>query len=564
MVENQESFSVVHGTTASDSAETLHHPAAIEVAQGYFTAYQQEKLKKIYLPPHHHETTFATLVKRLAGHKSGNLEQDIAELITNGRFLPHPNLLKNKRPIEHMYVTVEDELNSIFDQLKELVVNFQNLVSTTINFSQLRPKMSLIKSTQGFSSGPVSFIKIYTSTLDTLRHNLVNELTPEQNFILNIHHPDILEYLIFIKNFQKNSLNKNTRFQIEITPQFWESLSHEEDFELINPKTSETVNLLSAKNTFDLIISTMLENPQLGLSRAPSTTSKNNLQISGLINLGAYTGNNLESSLPKDLKAAEDFLQRQSLPENNYPGWSKNICISFTGWADLLIRKNIAYDSISAMELAEKLFNQAKQTLSPNTRISINLRSPLLNILQTGHGLEALEQLANIKTNLEGQDVYQLNPLLKTILTQQNIASEQLAQTIFENNSISESPQVPTRLKLLFKTAQEIDHQFHLELQRKMEEILGGHVEKKIFFQNPLDQEKIKESLAEKLAQGLQNIAFLQLGILQQDNSEKENEISKNFLTTLNKNKKRRHREIQPPLFQIKKTEEITLPPIST
>lgn len=568
MVELGQSFTVISDET--DQKSTTDFPPSPEKKPvedcGYFTPYQAEKLKKIFLPPHHNETTFSNLIKRLSSHKSGPLADKISTLILAGKFLPHQNILKSKRPIDHMYLVVEDELNSIFDGLKEVVVNFQNLISTSINFSQLRPKMSLIKSTQGFSSGPVSFIKIYTSALDALRQNLPNENTPEQTIILNVQHPDILEYLILVKNFQKTSLNRHIRFQVEITPRFLESLSREQDFELIDPQTRETVNLLSAKNTFDLIVSTILENPQLGLCRSPQIHSQYNVQISGLVNLAAYNHTSWKKDLPGDLQIIERFLSQQSLPPELKIGPNQTaVIINFTGWTDFLIRQGIAYDSLQAIELAGKLFTAAKESIGPQTLVCVSLHSPIQNILPTARGLEPLDQLVTVKTSLEGQEVCQLTPLLKNTLDEEKWEyGTDLARKIFEYGTLEEIPGLPAQVRNIYKTAQEIDPEFHLEFQRKLEEILSGAIEKRIYFTNPLDQEKIKESLLGKLSQGMQNIAFLQLGILPQENLEKDTELGKNFLSTLHKGKKRHHREIQPPLFQIKKTEEITLPPIST
>jgi ribonucleoside-diphosphate reductase alpha chain len=530
-----------------------------------FSRYAQEKLKKIYLPATLQNTDIHSLIKQLSSSKtSGALADKIRELIVQGIFLPHQNILKEKRAFSHMQLNLKDNLSDIFDQLKQAAINFQNLTSSTINFSAIRPKMSVVKSTQSFSSGPVSFIKIYASTFEALRQNISSDFTPIQIFILNINHPDILEYLIFIKNFQKNSLNKHLEFLIELTPNFLEALNREEDFELINPENEQTVNLLSAKNTFDLIVSTILENPALGLTTTNSSqTSENQTSLSGLINLAAYSENtNLPEKILIDLENIQTFLINQT---NSTPSPSATqIKIQFTGWSDFLIKQNIAFGSVASLEIAEKIFSAIRSKVQPDIQLEIDLRSPLLAIIESSRGLEALDQLVSTKTNLDGQEIYQIHPLLKEKLNSLGLTNSELIKQIQESNSLAELYQIPVSIKSLFQTNGEIPPTFHLEFQRNLEKLLDGTIEKKIYFENSLDLEKIKAEFLREIQSGIRSIKLCQFDSLNKTENSENQSHDKSFLLNIGQNKRRRHREIQPPLFQIKKTEEITLPPIST
>jgi ribonucleoside-diphosphate reductase alpha chain len=530
-----------------------------------FSRYAQEKLKKIYLPATLQNTDIHSLIKQLSSSKtSGALADKIRELIVQGIFLPHQNILKEKRAFNHMQLNLKDNLSDIFDQLKQAAINFQNLTSSTINFSAIRPKMSVVKSTQSFSSGPVSFIKIYASTFEALRQNISSDFTPIQIFILNINHPDILEYLIFIKNFQKNSLNKHLEFLIELTPNFLEALNREEDFELINPENEQTVNLLSAKNTFDLIVSTILENPALGLTTTNSSqTSENQTSLSGLINLAAYSENtNLPEKILIDLENIQTFLINQT---NSTPSPSATqIKIQFTGWSDFLIKQNIAFGSVASLEIAEKIFSAIREKVQPDIKLEIDLRSPLLAIIESSRGLEALDQLVSTKTNLDGQEIYQIHPLLKEKLNSLGLTNSELIKQIQESNSLAELYQIPVSIKSLFQTNGEIPPTFHLEFQRNLEKLLDGTIEKKIYFENSLDLEKIKAEFLREIQSGIRSIKLCQFDSLNKTENSENQSHDKSFLLNIGQNKRRRHREIQPPLFQIKKTEEITLPPIST
>jgi ribonucleotide reductase alpha subunit len=198
-----------------------------------------------------------------------------------------------------------------------------------------------------------------------------------------------------------------------------------------------------------------------------------------------------------------------------------------------------------------------------NTELAVNLHSPLLGLFDQSRGLECLDRLAFARINLDGQEVHQLHGTLHQYLTELGLASSETIRQIYEQNSLTENFQIPVNIRTLFKTSREIDSQFHLEFQREMENVLTGELEKRIYFENPLALEKIKETLLGKLKIGIKSIGFFEFGVNVKNQEDPDGENARNFLLTLNKNKKRRHREIQPPLFQIKKTEEVRLPPVS-
>lgn len=554
-------------------AEALNKPqhgpllSSSPVSNSNFSRFTQDKLKKIYLPATLQNLAIDSLLKKLSACNSApSLADQVHELISQNRFFPHQNILKEKRPFSSMQINLKDNLGDIFDQLKQAAINFQNLTASTINFSAIRPKMSVVKSTQGFSSGPISFIKIYASTFEALRQNLSVDFTPLQTFVLNINHPDILEYLIFIKNFQKNTLNKHLEFLIELSPNFLEALHQEEDFELINPENNQTINLLSAKNTFDLIVSTILENPALGLTTNHSTTiTENTIGISGVVNLAAYSElKNPIDDLLDDLTHIENYLNNQTAKASTQAGLPAQVKLQFSGWNDFLIGQNTAFGSVASLEMAEQLFSKIRQKVSPAIKLEIDLRSPLLTTLENSRGLECLDQLVTAKTNLDGQEIYQIYPGLKEKLTNLGLAGSDFAKQIYESNSLAELYQIPVQIKNLFKTSSEISPTFHLEFQRSLEKVIDGSVEKKIYFANSLDLEKIKSSFLEEIQAGIRSIRLCQFEAINKSDANADQNGDRNFLLSLGKSKRRRHREIQPPLFQIRKTEEITLPPIST
>jgi len=557
------------------SPEQLETPSSSEPLNT-FSKPLQEKLILLFQDKNPHQT-FDQLLSQISSHNcSREITKAILPLIKQKTFFPHQNTLKQKSGFDIQYINLEDDLNHIFDGVKQLAINCQNNISTFLNFSNLRPKLSLINTTQGLSAGPVSFIKIFTTSYEALRQNLQTDFNISQHLTLNIHHPDILEYLIFIKNSPKTSSNRNFQFLIEITPAFREALQKEDDFELINPQNHQVVNYLSAKNTFDLIVSSIEENPQLGLLNLTEQTSaispKNNfVVISGVLNLANYCRPDHtfhKQQLIKDLKNIQLYLQAQATYQKaHHP--NIQLQLNLTGLADLLIRLKVSFTSVQNLEFIQQLTELISQNLSPEIHCTTNLNSPLLNLLENSKGLETYEYLIINKTSLSGQESFQIIPELLNQLQKLNLTSSDLLKQISENNSLQSIYQIPSELKSLFLTSYELDSQFHLQLQSQFEQIFKNNFDKKIYLDSNLDQNKLKQLISDSLTQNLGQFRFCTFNKLLSSNentTENNQKISsdKNFLHNLNQHRKRRSQQIQPPLFQIKKTEEVLLPPINS
>ena len=83
------------------------------------------------------------------------------------------------------------------------------------NFSHLRPAGSVVKSTDGVASGPVSFMKFYNSAIDVVKQG--GRRRGAAIGILNINHPDIEEF-IECKDAETDITNMN--LSVLITDKF--------------------------------------------------------------------------------------------------------------------------------------------------------------------------------------------------------------------------------------------------------------------------------------------------------------------------------------------------------
>lgn len=549
---NQNFQKILAGKNTQDLVEKIDQPS--------YSKATLERIKKAYMIGQNTASNLDQISDNLAraNHQDNNLKNSISKLIAEKKFLPHQNILKNKHPYDQVNITLEDDLNNIFDHLKSASINFQNNISTSINFSKLRPKHSLIKSTLGVSAGPVTFMKIYTSTFEALRQTSSQDFLPQQNFLLSIDHPDILEFLIFAKNFPKNSLYSNSNFTVILSPNFLEAVLKDEEYELINPENQQVVNFLSAKNTFDLLASSLQENSQLGLI-SHQYILENQKTISGYFNLANYAKSNFSNNvLLEDLKKINQFLKLQNLT-NSY-----QIKIYLTGIIDLLIRQKLTLNSIHAIEFLENLFGEMRSNLDKETILTISNQNLPVILLENSNGLESIAHLTFTKTSLDGQEMLYCQPELKNLLSENNLYTNEIVAQIHEYNSLEPLFQIPQNLKNIIKTNWEIPIELQLNLQKTAEKNLQSAIEKEIYINQEYNLEKLKKIILDAFKNKLSSFRFCHFENQLENEDQKSNINERSFLIDSRLAKKRKHREIQPPLFQIKKTEEIPLPPIST
>ena len=116
-----------------------------------------------------------------------------------------------------------DSMDSIFQTLKDASLLQQVGAGLGFDFSHLRPAMYPTKRTQGFSSGPVSFLKVYNEAFGTVKQQGRHGANMA---MMQINHPDVLD---FVRAKAVEGEISNFNISVKLTDEFMQALLERPD-----------------------------------------------------------------------------------------------------------------------------------------------------------------------------------------------------------------------------------------------------------------------------------------------------------------------------------------------
>lgn len=315
--------------------------------------------------------------------------QEFLDMMVNLEFLAGMTLRNAGRELQQLsacYVLpLEDSMESIYTTLKNAAKLHKTGAGIGYDFTKLRPKHSIVKSTGGKSCGPVGFMKLFEFSCATVVNNAATRRAGNMG-ILRIDHPDIDEFLSVKED--NNQLN-NFNISVNVTDAFMKAVKDGTTYDLVDPHSGEVVEKRDARAMFNRIcekawrsaepgviffdqVNRFNPTPQLGPMTATNQCGEQPLFPYEACNLGSIVMNRMIRRLPTgtaeiDWEKLEDRVRKavhfldNTIDLNNYPleelakmnRANRRIGLGVMGFADLLVELGIPFNSDDAVRLAE-------------------------------------------------------------------------------------------------------------------------------------------------------------------------------------------------------------------
>jgi len=338
---------------------------------------------------------------------------------------------------------------------------------------------------------------------------------------------------------------RNFNISVGVTDAFMEAVRDGGSYDLTHPGTGHVTGKLAARDVFEAIVDAAWRSGDPGLifldaiNRANPTPHLGEMDATnpcGEIPLLPYESCNLGSiNLARMLRREKNgsFIDWEKLrvtvwdatrflddviEVSRYPipeiatltRGNRKIGLGVMGFAEMLIRLGVSYDSEDAVMLAEKVMQTiSEETVNasvklaeergvfPNWQGSVHqLRGRRVRnathtaiaptgtigiIAGTSPSIEPLFALAYKRANvLGGQTLFETNPLFLEYLGRLNLDVERVIREVREKGRLKDLEGVPDELQHLFVTALEIPPARHLQIQAAFQKYVNNSVSKTI------------------------------------------------------------------------------------
>lgn len=502
--------------------------------------------------------------------------KEFYKLMVSRKFLPNSPTLMNAGTGNGLQYSacfvlpVEDSMEGIFDALKFQAIIHKTGGGTGFSFTRLRPSGSLVKTSSGTASGPISFMRIFDAATNEVKQG--GKRRGANMGILRVDHPDIKEFI----HCKEAGGITNFNISVALTDKFMEAYKNNEDYELINPKTKEVVGKLSAREVFDeiaegawrtgdpgLIFIDKINNstanpvPIIGEIEATNPCGEQPLYPFDACNLGSIfltyfvkDGQVDWEGLKEISRTAVRFLDNV-IEVNPYPLEQirktvfgiRRIGLGIGGWADMLLELGIPYDSQEALDLAEKVMKTINDEAVAETERLAKIRgafpmfqgsiykdsaprrnSTVTTIAPTGtisiiagssSGCEPLFAIAFqhiVKDKHLDRKLTFVNPKFEEVLKERGVYSEELMEKVGEKGIVRQIDEIPEDIRKVFGTAQEIAPTWHIRTQAAFQKYTENAVSKTINLDNSATVADIKNAYLESWDTGCKGITVFRDG----------------------------------------------------
>lgn len=498
-----------------------------------------------------------------SGTEACQVAESFYDVMVEGKFLPNSPTMMNAGKENGMQYSacfvlpVEDSMEGIFEAVKRAAIIHQSGGGTGFAFSRLRPKDTLVKSTGGKASGPISFLRVFNAATEAVKQGGARR--GANMGILKVDHPDILEFI----DCKLDGGITNFNISVAATETFMDALAKDETYELIDPHTKFVTGHLRAREVFRRIVQAAWRtgDPGMVFIDRINASPANPVQQDELIEatnpcgeqpLGPNDACNLGSvnlvrfylpSIPADARVTEriDWVGLEQVVRtavrflddvidvNPYPLQdiieevrnNRRIGLGVMGWADLLLELGLPYDSAEAVTLGDEIMGfirrighdasaklaegrgpfprwsrsiyKGEKPLRNSTVTTIAPTGTISIIVGCSSGIEPIFAVA-FSHIVGDRHLTFVNPIFEDVAKRRGFYSEELMRRVAERGTVRGLEGVPEDVQRVFVTAHEIEPAWHVKMQAAFQKQTDNGVSKTINLSHSATPEEIAKA----------------------------------------------------------------------
>ncbi len=483
------------------------------------------------------------------------------DLMSTFKFLPNsPTIMNAGRELQQLsacfVLPVPDDVPGIFEAIKQQAIIHKTGGGTGFAFSQIRPKNDIVGSTGGIASGPISFMKIFNTATEQIKQGGTRR--GANMAILRVDHPDIHEFVDM-----KMDLSEMTNFNVSValTDAFMEAWKKGEDYELINPKTGVVVGKLNAREVMDKVAHNAWRSGEPGLffiDRANATNpvphisaieatnpcGEQDLMPYDSCNLGSIVlDNHLTEVAPgkyeinwdamRDTIVSSVTLLDNVIDMNNYPlpqiaetsRGTRRIGLGIMGFARLLFKLEIAYDSEEGLDMARQVMKfigdegvkaseklaetrgpygfwegstHQKAGLTPRRNSYVTTIAPtgtISMISDTSGGCEPEFSLIWYKNVMDGTHLPYVLDYFGEVARREGFWYEGIMDDVLKNKGSARGlSKIPEKWQRVFATSMDVSPEWHVKMQAAFQRYVDAAVSKTINMPKSSTEKDVKDA----------------------------------------------------------------------
>ena len=434
---------------------------------------------------------------------------------------------------------LNDDLHSIFSVNERSAIITKMGGGIGLNISRLREKDAYITSTKGKSTGAISFMKVFNTTLDVV---MQARRRGAGIIVMDVYHSDI-ESFITVKSDHSQITNFN--ISVIVDDAFMEAVKNNQEIELKSPLEYVT-KIINAKELFNKIVTNARYHAEPGLILKSAINRDNPcINVLGEIdsvnacseiplyddeacnlsahNLQRYQNENGEFDFEKLDYITETIVRflDNSIDINNFPDEkireavlkTRKLGIGPMGLHSMLTLEELTYDSKEGRKFAKLVLNRITNTAQKYSQklieegrelpeawygstfeeqgikirnLSVTSGQPtgatqiLMNEICASAGIEPYFSIC-YKRKVRDNEYIITNSLFEKIGYKENWLNEKVIKKILDNNGSCQGiKEVPKKWQKLFKTSLEISWEDHVKMQAELQSVTTNALSKTI------------------------------------------------------------------------------------